>query len=1023
MILLNRFQDVVKSYKLPSNSKYGMKAKVFLFLMGVAVGSSALSNVYMVTNNASGGTGTLRTAISSANSNPGKDTIYFDLPNNPAGRIINLSMALPNLNEAVLIDATSNSGNFYGNSHAKVTIKPATASTNIMNCFWVNADDCEIYGLFIKGFQTGIEFPSSGLRSNCRIGSPGKGNVISGCATTAIEMWNVANSQVSDNFIGVDTTGNVAMPSAAGIDSWIKLRNVIIGGPDISYRNIISGNNGTGMLLSNVDSVYVQNNWIGIGFDGLTAVPNTGPGLQLGLNEALHLNSVVESNLVSGNGGSGIHADAYGLIVRNNRVGTNASGTSAVPNMGAAGIAVFKRKVTIADNLVSGNANNGINLSFVADSCVIIQNTVGLSLDYGTAIPNVDNGMEILSNNVVIGNNELDGNIIGGNGQSGLSISGNGVIVKGNSIGFNPITGAPMGNGAGGILLSASDESIIGGLLPGERNKIAHNTGAGISEAQSTNLSVWGNVLENNSTNGLVVLNANSGMSILGNKIGNIDAGNGTFGIRFLGVSSNLTLGSAEYPNHIIGNGSEGIFFTSAMSGVSLYNNRFSCNNQVVSGAGAYYVNGANNGIQPGTAVLLGSEITGTTAPNRRIDVFYNPSNCLTCEGLVFYTTLISDVLGNWSTSISPTLGSWTIMETADNGSSSNFSGCQTLTFCDDLILPSSVEACLDENVVIETNATGQWYNSNETGNLNHVAQGNEVLFYIADTPEGACLDSVSVLINPGDLYYADEDMDGYGNPNNSTQSCWIPLGFVSNASDCEDSDAMVNPGMIEICNDMDDDCDLTVDEDLNLILQFSDQDGDGFGSMMSGFVYCSLLPGYTTLDGDCDDDNMAISPAALEDCNALDDNCNNEIDEGLEIIQQYLDVDGDGFGDNDQKVNNCMMLAGYVLIGGDCNDGDALINPNAAEIMDNGVDENCDGEIGVGISEGVALESVRMMGGDCVLKGFAHERARILDNTGRTIYETTLVDDTERISTMGMSTGIYSVQAGKKMYRIVVVR
>ena len=260
------------------------------------------------------------------------------------------------------------------------------------------------------------------------------------------------------------------------------------------------------------------------------------------------------------------------------------------------------------------------------------------------------------------------------------------------------------------------------------------------------------------------------------------------------------------------------------MSGVSLYNNRFSCNNQVVSGAGAYYVNGANNGIQPGTAVLLGSEITGTTAPNRRIDVFYNPSNCLTCEGLVFYTTLISDVLGNWSTSISPTLGSWTIMETADNGSSSNFSGCQTLTFCDDLILPSSVEACLDENVVIETNATGQWYNSNETGNLNHVAQGNEVLFYIADTPEGACLDSVSVLINPGDLYYADEDMDGYGNPNNSTQSCWIPLGFVSNASDCEDSDAMVNPGMIEICNDMDDDCDLTVDEDLDLILQFSDQ-------------------------------------------------------------------------------------------------------------------------------------------------------------------------------------------------------
>lgn len=362
-------------------------------------------------------------------------------------------------------------------------------------------------------------------------------------------------------------------------------------------------------------------------------------------------------------------------------------------------------------------------------------------------------------------------------------------------------------------------------------------------------------------------------------------------------------------------------------------------------------------------------------------------------------------------------------METAGNGSSSNFSGCQIMSFCDDLILPSSVEACLDENVVLETNANGQWYNSNETGNLNHVAQGNEVLFYIADTPEGACLDSVSVLINPGDLYYADEDMDGYGNPNNSTQSCWIPLGFVSNASDCEDSDAMVNPSMMEICNDMDDDCDLTVDEDLDLILQFSDQDGDGFGSMMSGFVYCSLLQGFTTLDGDCDDSNGAVSPAALEDCNALDDNCNNEIDEGLPTIQQFLDQDGDGYGDDDQKVDNCMMLLGYVLQGGDCNDNDMNINPNEEEVMDNNVDENCDGEIGVGISESTALKSVYMMGSDCVLIGFAHERLRILDNTGRTMYETSLAADLERISTIDLSAGMYCVQVGKEIYRIVVVR
>jgi hypothetical protein len=65
-----------------------------------------------------------------------------------------------------------------------------------------------------------------------------------------------------------------------------------------------------------------------------------------------------------------------------------------------------------------------------------------------------------------------------------------------------------------------------------------------------------------------------------------------------------------------------------------------------------------------------------------------------------------------------------------------------------------------------------------------------------------------------GQIFYRDADGDGYGNPGVSTASCdgSIPVGYVSTATDCNDANPNVHPGVVETCNGLDDNCDGTVD-------------------------------------------------------------------------------------------------------------------------------------------------------------------------------------------------------------------
>ena len=94
----------------------------------------------------------------------------------------------------------------------------------------------------------------------------------------------------------------------------------------------------------------------------------------------------------------------------------------------------------------------------------------------------------------------------------------------------------------------------------------------------------------------------------------------------------------------------------------------------------------------------------------------------------------------------------------------------------------------------------------------------------------------------------------------------------------------------------------------------------------------------------DCDDNNETVYPGAREVCDGLDNNCDGFTDNGIELIVQYLDNDGDGFGNPQEGIENCNLLDGYVLTPGDCNDEDVNINPDAPDSCD-GLDNNCNGE------------------------------------------------------------------------------
>jgi len=103
---------------------------------------------------------------------------------------------------------------------------------------------------------------------------------------------------------------------------------------------------------------------------------------------------------------------------------------------------------------------------------------------------------------------------------------------------------------------------------------------------------------------------------------------------------------------------------------------------------------------------------------------------------------------------------------------------------------------------------------------------------------------------------------------------------------------------------------------------------------------------GYWTPD-DCDDNDPEVHPGAIEVCNGYDDDCNGiaDVNDAVDAVPYYKDGDGDGYGDPLGEVATCSRPPGFVDEGTDCDDADPATNPGAAEICNDGTDNNCNGD------------------------------------------------------------------------------
>lgn len=190
--------------------------------------------------------------------------------------------------------------------------------------------------------------------------------------------------------------------------------------------------------------------------------------------------------------------------------------------------------------------------------------------------------------------------------------------------------------------------------------------------------------------------------------------------------------------------------------------------------------------------------------------------------------------------------------------------------------------------------------------------------------------------------WYFDSDGDGYGDPKVTYSSVTAPPNFVANAIDCNDGNPYINPDAVEVCNEIDDDCNEVVDEDVTTVF-YADEDDDGYGDAGDTIMACSVPDGYARNDMDCDDANPLVHTDNFEFCDGLDNDCNGLIDDDADdVTTWYEDADSDGFG-SDLTTTTCEMPTGYATVSGDCDDANSGINPDTIEIC-NGLDDDCNG-------------------------------------------------------------------------------
>ena len=391
----------------------------------------------------------LRGAITKANtaSSPG-DVITFDETVFNPGTIV-IASALP---------ALTDGGDTIDGTGASIVFIQA-ADARAYNCLVINSAGNTVKGLQLTDCAGGINLQAAADNNTI-----GPGNVMFDNDIGVIAFSGAEGNTIIGNKIGTDETG-AAIAGAANITgvSLSGASNNTIGGTSPGDRNIISGNT-TGIDLQGTVATgnKIFGNFIGTDATGIVDLGNSNGILLQSLTNANTIGGTApgQANLISGNGNNVVlTSSSFGNTIAGNIIGPDVNGSGALLNGEGVTIKAMATMNTIGPrNVISDSSSHGVLIKDSGTTGNVVKgNFIGTNLTGTAAIPNAQDGVQIQSSandNLIGGTGPGDGNVIAFNGGDGVEVFGavapaaTGNSIRGNSIHSN--TGLPINNTAGG---------------------------------------------------------------------------------------------------------------------------------------------------------------------------------------------------------------------------------------------------------------------------------------------------------------------------------------------------------------------------------------------------------------------------------------------------------------------------------------------------------------------------------------------------------------------------------------------
>ena len=521
-----------------------MKKHSLVAFLALCFLGRAAADTFTVTNTADSGTGSLRKAITDANSHANidadtPDLIAFAIPG--AGvHTIAPGSSLPAVTDPLVIDGYTQAGtsantSAVGNNAVLLIELDGESVTGAALALDLDGGKSMVRGLVINRFGTnpGVLFGSGAVR----IASD--------------------NNVVAGNFFGSNAAGDAALPNSFSVSIDSGMDN-LVGGVISADRNLFASDatdsSASGRIGIQVRTMQVgtriQGNYIGtnakgtaalgnfrgidvVGFStaditigGLTSIPGRGAG-----------------NVISGNSSlGGISNDGIyvsnrpgDLTIQGNLIGLNASGTAPLPN-GVSGINLQDAVPGSSSLLIGGTAANARNVIFNNRIAGIVSNAIGLTIQ-GNYIGTDISGMVRFEGGGGIGITLGGSATIGGTAAGarnviscfglGVRIYGGDVTVQGNSFGTGADGVTLLGNNAG---ISVENDAVatIGGTAAGAGNFIAYSTLAGITVKNTAHAAIRRNSIFGNGMDSTTI--GHPGIDLNGDQVtpndpGDVDTG------------------------------------------------------------------------------------------------------------------------------------------------------------------------------------------------------------------------------------------------------------------------------------------------------------------------------------------------------------------------------------------------------------------------------------------------------------------------------------------------------------------